>query len=122
MATSSHESNEERTNRRIDLKTYNAWLQDESSKTPADLDRQSTEIAEHYIENHLRGAPDGQFSSAITRDIQAWYGVDPEKEPALVRYTLRKMAASPKTNSTITDLVTNDSSKPDDYHIAYRRD
>jgi hypothetical protein len=114
MGSSYENNNEERRNRRIDLETNNPWLQD---KTPADLDRESTEIADHYLENHLRAAPNGQSSNTIKRELNAFYGVDPDKEPTLVRYTLRKMAGSPKTDSAITDFT-----KSDEYYISYRRD
>jgi hypothetical protein len=112
---SNNGNNNEWRNRKIDLGTNNPWLQD--SKTPADLDRESTEIADHYLENHLRAAPNGQSSNTIKRELNAFYGVDPEKESTLVRYTLRKMAGSPKTDSAITDFT-----KSDEYYISYRRD
>jgi hypothetical protein len=102
--------------RRIDnLADNNPWLQD--STTMSDIDRQSSKLAEHYIDNHLRGDPNGgQSSNTIKRELNAFYSVDSEKEPTLVRYTLRKMAGHPKTDSAITDFT-----KSDEYFISYKR-
>jgi hypothetical protein len=89
----------------------NPWLQD--STTISDIDRQSSKLAEHYIDNHLRGDPNGgQPSNTIKRELAAFYQTT---DPTLVRYTLRKMAHSPKTDSAITDFT-----KSDDYFINYR--
>jgi hypothetical protein len=61
----------------------------------SDIDRQSSKLAEHYIENHLRTDPNGgQSSSKMKRELEAFYQTT---EPTLVRYTLRKIAHSPKT-------------------------
>jgi hypothetical protein len=102
--------------RRIDnIESNNLWLQD---KTSVDIDRQSTMLANDYIDKHLRGDPTGgQSSNTIKRELNAFYSVDAEKEPTLVRYILRKIAGSPKTDSAITEYT-----KSDEYFVTYKRD
>ncbi len=102
----------ENNNRIIDIESSNPWLQD--STTISDIDRQSSKIAEHYIDHHLRDEPDGQSSSTMKRELAAFYQTT---EPTLVRYTLRKIAHSPKTDSAITDFT-----KSDEYFVKYKRD
>jgi hypothetical protein len=81
----------------------------------SDIDRQSSKLAEHYIDNHLRGDPNGgQSSSKINRQLEAFYQTT---DPTLVRYTVRKIAHSPKTYSSITDFT-----KSDEYFVTYKRD
>jgi len=108
--TYENEQQKRNENRRIDIESNNPWLQD---KTSEDIDRQSTMLAEDYINKHLRGDPNGgQSSNTIKRELAAFYRTT---DPTLVRYTLRKMAHSPKTDSAITDFT-----KSDDYFISYR--
>jgi hypothetical protein len=112
--TSSYENEREEkySNRRIDdLESNNPWLQ---NKTTDDIDRLSSKIADHYIDNHLRGEPDGCSSNKMKRELEAFYQTT---EPTLVRYTLRKIAHSPKTYSSITDFT-----KSDEYFVIYKRD
>jgi hypothetical protein len=88
----------------------NPWIQD--STTMSDIDKQSSKLAEHYIENHLRSDPNGgKSSNTIKRELAAFYQTT---DPTLVRYTLRKMAHSPKSYSAITDFA-----KSDEYYISY---
>jgi hypothetical protein len=87
----------------------------QNSTTIDDIDRQSSKLAEHYIDNHLRGDPNcGQSSSKIKRELAVFYQTT---DPTLVRYTLRKMTHSPKTDSAITDFT-----KSDEYFVTYKRD
>ena len=88
--------------KRISLEDNNPWLQDRS---PSDLDRQSTQLADVYVDKNLRGLPDGQTSNMIKRELEAFYRTT---DPILVRYTLRKIAAHPNTDSAITDFSKTD--------------
>ena len=115
MTSSSYENENEKereSHRRIDnIESNNPWLQD---RTIDAVDKLSSKIADHYIDNHLRGEPDGCYSNKMKRDLEAFYQTT---EPTLVRYTLRKIANSPKTNSAITDFT-----KSDEYFVTYKRD
>jgi hypothetical protein len=67
-----------------------------------DIDKQSSMIADHDIDNHVRGEPDGCNSNKMKRDLEAFYQIT---EPTLVRFTLRKIAHPPKTDSSIDDYT-----------------
>jgi hypothetical protein len=107
--TSSYE-NEEKENRRIDIETSNPWLQNRNME---DIDRQSSKIADHFVDNHLRGT-DMMNSNTIKRELAAYYSMNDE---TLQRFTIRKIAHHPKTDSAIDDY-----SKSDSYYIKYKRD
>ncbi len=96
--------------KRITLEDNNPWLE---NKTPADLFYESELFANDYVEHHLKGVPDGQNSKTIERELEAFYSV---KDPVLKRYTIRRIAGHPKTNSVTTDFKTNE------YFISYNRD
>jgi len=95
--TSYENENEKNSNRRIDIESNNPWLQHRSS---SDLDRQSTQLADVYVNEHLRGSQGGQSSNTMKRELAAHYRTT---EPILVRYTSRKIDHLPKTDSAITD-------------------
>jgi hypothetical protein len=92
------------------LEDNNPWL--ENNRTSTDIDRQSSAYAEAYINNHLRGNPDGVYTNQVKRDIETLYD---EKDSTILRYTVRKISAHPNTESQITDYT-----KPDDYFIKYK--
>ena len=71
-------------------------------------------IADHDIDNHVRVEPDVCNSNKMKRDLEAFYQTT---DPTLVRYTLRKIAHSPRTYSSITDFT-----KSDEYFVKYKRD
>jgi hypothetical protein len=107
---SNNSENEKYSQRRITLEDNNPWLQD---RTPSDLSRQSEMLSNHYVEHHLRGEPNGQYSTKIERELEAFYSV---RDPTLKRYTIRRIAGHPKTKSVTTDFTSNE------YFITYNRD
>jgi hypothetical protein len=60
----------------------------------------------------LGETPYGVYTNQVKRDIESLYD---EKDPTVLRYTVRKIAHSPNTESQITDYT-----KPDDYYIKYK--
>jgi hypothetical protein len=78
-----------------------------------DIDKESSMLAEHFIDNHLKVNPYGMKSTQIKHELQAFYQVN---DPTLVRNTLRKIVGSLMTDAGIQDYT-----KVDDYFITYRR-
>ena len=66
-----NEQEREKYRRVNNIEENNPWLQD--STTMSDIDRQSSKLAEHYIDNHLLGRGRDQIhtqkDSTLTQDI-----------------------------------------------------
>jgi hypothetical protein len=78
-----------------------------------DINRHSSNVADHYVENHLRGM-ESMHSNQIKRDLQSYYSMNDE---TMQRYTIRKIAHHPNTYSDIADYT-----KSDSYYVKYKRD